>query len=93
LNSRIDYFGSLDYRQPVDRLKHPDYDKIIDTPMDLSIIREELKGDNYDSPHEFWKDLKIMFNNAKNFTPNKKSRVSAYFFVFCLYWYSSPINY
>ena len=44
--------------------------------MDLSIIREELKGDNYDSPHEFWKDLKIMFNNAKNYTPNKKSRVS-----------------
>lgn len=43
--------------------------------MDLSIIREELKGDNYESPHEFWKDLKIMFNNAKNYTPNKRTRV------------------
>lgn len=43
--------------------------------MDLSIIREELRGDNYDSPHEFWKDLKIMFNNAKNYTPSKRSRV------------------
>lgn len=64
------------YRHPVDRLEHPDYDRIIDTPMDLSIMREELKCDNYDSPHEFWKDLKIMFNNAKNYTPNKRTRVS-----------------
>lgn len=62
-------------RQPVDRLEHPDYDKIIDTPMDLSIIREDLKCDNYETPHEFYKDLKIMFNNAKNYTPNKRSRV------------------
>lgn len=65
------------FRQPVDRIDHPDYDKIIVTPMDLSIIREELKCDNYDSPHEFWKDLKIMFNNAKNYTPNKRTRIYA----------------
>lgn len=44
--------------------------------MDLSIIREDLKCDNYETPHEFYKDLKIMFNNAKNYTPNKRSRVS-----------------
>lgn len=60
-------------------MEHPDYDKIIDTPMDLSIIREELKGDNYDSPHEFWKDLKIMFNNAKNYTTDKRTRVCDWF--------------
>lgn len=49
--------------------------------MDLSIIREDLKCDNYENPHEFYKDLKIMFNNAKNYTPNKRSRVSTQLFL------------
>lgn len=73
------------YRHPVDRMQHPDYDKIVDTPIDLSMIREELQVGNYRGPVELCKDVRLMFENAKNYTPNKRSRVSIYTLLCSIY--------
>lgn len=32
--------------------------------MDLTSIREDLRGDNYNTPVEFYEDVKRVFNNA-----------------------------
>lgn len=33
--------------------------------MDLTSIREDLRGDNYNTPLEFCEDVKRVFNNAQ----------------------------
>lgn len=63
------------FREPVDCLEHPNYNQLIDTPMDLGTVREELFGNNYDDPTEFCKDMRTIFSNSKNYNTNKKSRV------------------
>ncbi|KAM8965151.1 bromodomain and WD repeat-containing protein 3 isoform 2-T2 [Sarcophilus harrisii] len=62
------------FRQPVDQLSYPDYQDIIDTPMDFSTVKETLEAGNYASPLEFYKDVRLIFTNSKAYTPNKKSR-------------------
>lgn len=62
---------------PVDQLEHPDYYQVIDTPMDLRTVKEDLLGGNYESPLEFCKDMRLIFINSKNYNTNKRSRVSA----------------
>lgn len=53
-----------------------DYYQVIDTPMDLRTVKEDLLGDNYETPHEFCKDIRLIFQNSKNYNTNKRSRVS-----------------
>lgn len=60
----------------MDRLEHPEYYRIVDTPMDLGTMREELQGDNYENPEDFCDDLRRIFTNTKNYTTDKRSRVS-----------------
>lgn len=62
-------------REPVDALEHPDYYQVIDTPMDLQTVKEDLLGGNYESPIEFCKDVRLIFTNSKNYNTNKISRV------------------
>lgn len=57
-----------------------DYYQIIDTPMDLSSVKEDLCGGNYKTPNDFYKDMKLIFQNSKNYNTNKRSRVSYYLF-------------
>jgi len=64
---------------PVDQLEHPDYYQVIDTPMDLRTVKEDLLGGNYESPLEFCKDMRLIFINSKNYNTNKRSRVSTSF--------------
>jgi hypothetical protein len=61
---------------PVDQLEHPDYYQVIDTPMDLRTVKEDLLGGNYESPLGFCKDMRLIFANSKNYNTNKRSRVS-----------------
>ncbi|KRT78658.1 WD40 domain-containing protein, partial [Oryctes borbonicus] len=68
---------SAPFRAPVDHIKHPDYYQIIDTPMDLSSIKEDLCGGNYKTPTDFYKDMKLIFQNSKNYNTNKRSRIYA----------------
>lgn len=65
------------FRMPVDQLEHPDYYQVIDTPMDLRTVKEDLLGGNYESPLEFCKDMRLIFMNSKNYNTNKRSRVSS----------------
>lgn len=43
--------------------------------MDLWTVREELRGDNYANPTEFWKDVKLIFANSKIYSPDPRSKV------------------
>ncbi|OBS79128.1 hypothetical protein A6R68_18480, partial [Neotoma lepida] len=52
-----------------------DYQDVIDTPMDFSTVKETLESGNYDSPLEFYKDVRQIFSNSKAYTSNKKSRI------------------
>ncbi|KAG8136513.1 hypothetical protein E2320_005088 [Naja naja] len=63
------------FRQPVDLEQYPDYREIIDTPMDLATVKETLEAENYDTPMELWKDVRLIFSNAKAYTPNKRSKI------------------
>ncbi|XP_049806710.1 PH-interacting protein [Schistocerca nitens] len=66
---------SAPFREPVDALEHPDYYQVIDTPMDLRTVKEDLLGGNYQSPLEFAKDVRLIFSNSKNYNTNNKSRI------------------
>ncbi|XP_048348579.1 bromodomain and WD repeat-containing protein 1 isoform X2 [Sphaerodactylus townsendi] len=63
------------FRQPVDLDQYPDYREIIDTPMDLGTVKETLEAGNYDTPMELCKDIRLIFSNAKLYTPNKRSKI------------------
>ncbi|XP_063161419.1 bromodomain and WD repeat-containing protein 1 [Candoia aspera] len=63
------------FRQPVDLEQYPDYREIINTPMDLGTVKETLEAGNYDTPMELCKDVRLIFSNAKAYTPNKRSKI------------------
>lgn len=67
---------SMPFREPVDTIEFPDYLEIIATPMDLRTVKEDLLGGNYDDPLDFAKDVRLIFQNSKNYNTNKRSRVS-----------------
>ncbi|KAB0802050.1 hypothetical protein PPYR_04236 [Photinus pyralis] len=68
---------SVPFRTPVDNLKHTDYYQVIDTPMDLGTVKEDLLGGNYETPLDFCKDMRLIFQNSKNYNTNKRSRIYA----------------
>ena len=51
---------------------------MIDTPMDLGTVREELQCEHYNTPAEFARDVRLVFSNSKAYNTNKKSRVCFY---------------
>lgn len=57
-----------------------DYPEIIDTPMDLETVRQTLEEERYENPTELCKDTRLIFANAKAYTPNKRSKVSPFFY-------------
>ena len=65
------------FKQPVNILDVPDYFQVIDHPMDLQTVREELEAGNYETPMDFAKDVRLICDNSKNFNTNKKSRIYA----------------
>lgn len=75
----IDHIFRMDdsspFRSPVDPIQYPDYSQVIDTPMDLTTVKEQLLEDLYENPHEFCKDMRLIFQNSKTFNTNKKSRI------------------
>ncbi|KAL2096562.1 hypothetical protein ACEWY4_008710 [Coilia grayii] len=63
------------FRQPVDPVEFPDYADIIDLPMDFGTIRGAIGQGQYDNPIELCKDVRLIFSNAKAYTPNKRSKI------------------
>uniref|UniRef100_A0A8C2X6Z8 Bromodomain and WD repeat domain containing 1 n=1 Tax=Cyclopterus lumpus TaxID=8103 RepID=A0A8C2X6Z8_CYCLU len=52
-----------------------DYHDIIDTPMDFDTVKRTLFEDRYENPVELCKDTRLIFANAKAYTPNKRSKI------------------
>lgn len=52
--------------------------------MDFGTVKETLEAGNYDTPMELCKDIRLIFSNAKSYTPNKKSKVTFYTLNFIL---------
>ncbi|RMC21262.1 hypothetical protein DUI87_02123 [Hirundo rustica rustica] len=75
LNLIYEREDSEPFRQPVGLFSYPDYQDIVDTPMDFSTVKETLEAGNYTSPLEFYKDIHLIFCNSKAYTPNKKSHI------------------
>lgn len=44
-------------------------------------MKETLEAGNYDTPMELCKDIRLIFSNAKSYTPNKKSKVAVNIWV------------
>ncbi|KAG5885604.1 hypothetical protein JTB14_024785 [Gonioctena quinquepunctata] len=61
------------FREPVDPQTYPDYYNIVKNPMDLGTVRENLKNNEYDVPQKFIIDMRLIFQNSRLYTPNKKS--------------------
>uniref|UniRef100_A0A8C4GVS9 Bromodomain and WD repeat domain containing 1 n=1 Tax=Dicentrarchus labrax TaxID=13489 RepID=A0A8C4GVS9_DICLA len=75
LNYIFECEDSEPFRQPVDPQNYPDYHGIIDTPMDFGSVKKTLGEDRYENPIELCKDTRLIFANAKAYTPNKRSKI------------------
>ncbi|XP_045621318.2 bromodomain and WD repeat-containing protein 3 isoform X2 [Procambarus clarkii] len=75
LRSIFEREDSMPFRYPVDLDRYPDYSQVIDVPMDLTTVREELSANGYAAPHDFAKDMRLIFTNSKNYNTNKRSRI------------------
>ncbi|XP_045122866.1 bromodomain and WD repeat-containing protein 3-like isoform X2 [Portunus trituberculatus] len=75
LRSIFEREDSMPFRYPVDLDRYPDYSQVIDVPMDLTTVREELSANGYATPQDFAKDMKLIFTNSKNYNTNKRSRI------------------
>ncbi|XP_042342206.1 bromodomain and WD repeat-containing protein 3 isoform X2 [Plectropomus leopardus] len=75
LNYIFECEDSEPFRQPVDPQNYPDYHDIIDTPMDFGTVKRTLGEDRYENPVELCKDTRLIFANAKAYTPNKRSKI------------------
>uniref|UniRef100_A0A665TVY9 Bromodomain and WD repeat domain containing 1 n=1 Tax=Echeneis naucrates TaxID=173247 RepID=A0A665TVY9_ECHNA len=75
LNYIFECEDSEPFRQPVDPENYPDYHDIIDTPMDFGTVKRTLEEDHYENPIELCKDTRLIFANAKAYTPNKRSKI------------------
>jgi bromodomain and WD repeat domain-containing protein 1/3 len=66
---------SVPFRTPVNNLKYTDYHDIIDVPMDLSTVKDKLFNDKYETPNEFYNDMRLIFQNSRTYNTNKRSRI------------------
>lgn len=53
------------FASPVTEDIAPGYEEIINQPMDLSIIRQKIESDKYESISDFVSDAKLMFDNCR----------------------------
>lgn len=54
-----------------------EYFDVIENPMDLSTVKENLLSDKYSNPNSLFRDLRLIFSNSRTFNTNKRSRVSS----------------
>jgi len=63
-----DSFADI-FLEPVDLEEFPDYEEIVDDPMDLSTIRKKLQetawSKRYQAPENFARDMRKVFSNCK----------------------------
>jgi chromodomain-helicase-DNA-binding protein 7 len=59
-----DSFAEI-FLEPVDMEEFPDYEEMIDSPMDLGTIRQKLADKKYMAPENFARDVRKVWNNCK----------------------------
>ena len=59
-----DSFAEI-FLEPVDIDEFPDYDEIIDSPMDLATVRTNIKTKKYMAPEQYARDMRKIWNNCK----------------------------
>ncbi|KAL2145970.1 hypothetical protein VTI28DRAFT_5627 [Corynascus sepedonium] len=55
------------FLNPVNKDEVPDYYNLIETPMDLSTMEDKLERDSYETPRDLVADLKLIFNNCRQY--------------------------
>ncbi|GLA52317.1 hypothetical protein AnigIFM63604_009166 [Aspergillus niger] len=55
------------FLSPVNKDEVPDYHNFIESPMDLSTMKERLENDTYATPKELIDDLKLIFRNCRQY--------------------------
>ncbi|MFH4974813.1 hypothetical protein AB6A40_001522 [Gnathostoma spinigerum] len=46
---------------------YPDYYRVISNPIDMTMVRERIENDKYQSSNDFMSDIKLLFENARTF--------------------------
>lgn len=54
--------------------------------MDFGSVKRNLEEDGYENPIELCKDTRLIFANAKAYTPNKRSKVDAMNLSLTIFW-------
>ena len=75
LNQMVALPFSEAFREPVSAIEFPDYHRTIATPMDLSTVRESLHIGDYNNPHDFQKDVRLIFKNSREYNTIEKSKI------------------
>ncbi|KAG7007040.1 histone acetyltransferase GCN5 [Physcia stellaris] len=77
LNDLQNHGSSWPFAHPVNRDEVADYYDVITEPMDLSTMETKLESDQYNTPEDFIKDAKLIFDNCRKYnnetTPYAKS--------------------
>ena len=63
---------SIPFRQPVDFEQVPNYLLVVDQPMDLQTVGEQLRDGHYATPTEFSKDVRLIFENSTIYDTDKE---------------------
>ncbi|OCT93763.1 bromodomain and WD repeat-containing protein 1 isoform X2 [Xenopus laevis] len=74
-NAVLEHEDSEPFREPVDLYEYPDYLDIVQSPRDFGTITKYLDLGGYNSPLELRKDMRLVFSNAKMYTPDKRSKI------------------
>ncbi|XP_074595391.1 bromodomain and WD repeat-containing protein [Brevipalpus obovatus] len=77
LNDMFSQEDSAPFRNPVDPIDYPDYYLVVDSPMDLTTVREYLQTDSYATPQDFAKDVELIFRDSELYNTDRKSRIYA----------------
>lgn len=59
-----DSFADI-FLEPVNTSDFPDYEEVIDSPMDLATVRQRLQTRKYQVPEQFARDMRKIWNNCK----------------------------
>ncbi|KAK4116720.1 histone acetyltransferase GCN5-like protein [Canariomyces notabilis] len=77
LNDLQNHQSSWPFLVPVNKDEVLDYYDVIKEPMDLSTMETKLEADQYNTPEEFIRDAKLIFDNCRKYnnenTPYAKS--------------------
>ncbi|KAK3299980.1 Bromodomain-containing protein [Chaetomium fimeti] len=77
LNDLQNHPSSWPFLTPVNKDEVLDYYEVIKEPMDLSTMETKLEADQYNTPEDFIRDAKLIFDNCRKYnnetTPYAKS--------------------